>query len=157
MSPLSLVNFIDTSALVKTLVREDGSDSIRHLFENGPPLYTSELCVGETLGVLKSKFFRNELSEDDYFKAAYYFTSLLRSTRLNIKSVSITDPAIFFEVEELGKQHKLDLVDALQIVNLQHSAFESRLITADEQLATAAISEGFEVWDCLREPKPEMG
>ena len=63
MNSISLVNFIDTSALVKALVKEDGSDKILPLFEGGTPFYTTELCVGETLGVLKLKYLRNDLSK----------------------------------------------------------------------------------------------
>ena len=153
---MSKVNFIDTSALVKGLVKEPGSELIQKLIEEGPPLYTTELCVGETLGVLKSKFLRSELSKDGYFATVFYFTSLLRSTSLNVKSVPITDQNIFFEAEELGKKHDIDMADALQIVNLQHFGLESRLITADQGLAAAAKSVGLDVWDCLKEPRPDI-
>lgn len=155
MNSVPRVNFIDTSALMKALVKEVGSDVIVPLIEQGPPLYTNELCVGETFGVLKAKVSHKVLKEDDYFKAAYYFTSLLRDTNLNIKSVPITDSAIYFEAEEIGKKYKIDLADALQIVNLLHFSGDSRIITADKQLARAARSEGLEVWDCLREQKPD--
>ena len=155
LNPIPPVNFIDTSALVKALVKEDGSDVILPLFEGGPPLYTTELCVGETLGVLKLKYLRGDLSKDGYFAAAYYFTALLRETNLNIKSVPITDQDIYFEAEDIGKQHDIDLADALQIVNLLHLGLKSRIITADEQLAITARKIGLEVWDCLREPKPD--
>ena len=80
------------------------------------------------------------------------FEGLIKSP--NVKSyikINEYDNKLWFNQEAFEV-----LIDTLQIVNLQHHTLESRLITADAQLAAAARSVGLEVWDCLKEPMPEI-
>jgi predicted nucleic acid-binding protein len=151
------VHFIDTSAILKLLVKESGSETLHSIVESGPPLYTSQLCVAEALGVLKTKhFYRKELSQQGYYSSAYYLTSLLRSRNLIVKSLSLINQQVFFEAEDLGKKHGIDLADALQLATLMNYPFEAMLITADSGLTKAARAEGFEVWNCVKEPTPQI-
>ena len=73
----------------------------------------------------------------------------------------LLNPAIFAQVEALGREHKLDISDALQLETIKRgyfAAFQSGsapvLITGDERLASAARSGDIRVWDCRREPAP---
>jgi len=51
------VIFLDTSALVKLVVNEPDSDTLRRFVNAHSPRYTPSLCFAEALGVLKGKRF----------------------------------------------------------------------------------------------------
>jgi predicted nucleic acid-binding protein len=143
------------------VVSEVGSDIVRKYVAGGGPFYITSICVAETLSVLKVKYlYRKELTQEQYFAAAYTFFSFLRDS-LHVEDVSLENHHVFFEAEELAKRHGLDIVDALQLFTLKHGRFskfvgpsKSLLITADEALANAARTEGLEVWNCIHETAP---
>jgi len=153
--------YLDTSAAIKLVVSEVGSDTVRKYFESGGPFYITSMCVAEALSALKVKYlYRKELTQKQYFAAAYVFLSLLRGS-LHVDDVGLENHNVFFETEELAKRHGLDMVDALQLFTLKHGRFsnfvgpsKSLLITADEALAKAARAEGLEVWDSIHEAAP---
>ncbi|MBN2482877.1 MAG: type II toxin-antitoxin system VapC family toxin [Candidatus Omnitrophica bacterium] len=153
------VHFLDTSALIKLIVKEEGSGPIRDYFKNHSNFYTTAICFAETLGVLKTKcFYSNVISEKEYFSASYLLLAYLRNNSLSIKGDDIWDVNVYQEVEFLSKQYSLDISDAFQLCTMKRGIFgkllgESQpiLITADKNLAKAARAEGLKAWDCLCE------
>ena len=154
--------YLDSSAAIKLVVSEVCSDVVQKYFEGGGPFYITSMCVVETLSALKVKhLYRKELTQEQYFAAAYAFLSFLRDS-LHVEDVDLENHHVFFDTEELAKRHGLDMVDALQLFTLKHGRFsnyvgrsKSLLITADEALAKAARAEGLEAWDCIHEAAPE--
>ena len=158
-------HFLDTSALLKLVVTEDGSDRIRQYIDRETVFFTGSICVAEALGVLKTKhFYKKDLSDEGYFRASHLLFVYLRTGKVRIteeKDLSLSDQRVFFKTEALAKKYNIDLADALQIVMLLSEPFSlcvdestAILITADGGLADAARQEGLLVWNCLREDNP---
>lgn len=157
------VHYLDASALVKLLVDEPGSSRLKEYFDNPNVFRMTSLCFAEALGVLKAKYlYRGEITEKGYLHRSYLLEVYLKHGRIKLDEVSLTDPAMFDEVEVIVKKYQIDISDALQIVTLKKGRYskfveesQSLLITADADLAKAARSEGLKVWDCINEPSPE--
>lgn len=152
-------HYLDTSAIVKLLVQEDGSATVRAYLERHATLATTSVCFAETLGVLKLKYLRKLLSEELYFAACDELMAHLRNQTLELDDVGIAEWKTFREVEQIAKKHSLDIADAYQLVTLRraiNSPLEGDskpiLVTADEALAKAAKREGLRAWDFLRDP-----
>lgn len=154
-------HYLDTSAIVKLLVDEDGSAVVRAYLGSHATLATTSVCLAETLGVLKLKFRRKLLSEEQYLAASEELLAHVRNETLEIDDIGISERSTFDEMESLIKRYSLDVADAYQLVTLTRGLYsrlegDSRpiLVTADEALAKAAKSEGLRAWDLLRESAP---
>ena len=151
--------YFDASAAVKLVATEAASDVVRAYFEAGGPFYITSPCAVEVLSVLKVKrFYRNELTEEQYSLATYGFLAHLRS-RLKVRGPALDNSGAFWRSEELARRYDLDLIDALQLltIKIENGVGPSKplLITADDKLAKAARSEQIEVWDCIHEKAPQ--
>jgi len=152
------IYFLDASALVKLVIQEDGSPALSEFIEKGGPFYTTLICFGEALGVLKRKRFAKNgvLTQEAYIATTNYLRSLFTSNVVHLEGPEITAHAVFFESADLSDKYGIDLSDALQIVTVRASRIVgATLITADEALANAARAERIIVWDCLREAPPK--
>ena len=149
------IYFWDASALIKIFFEEPGSDSVRAFYkEQQGQFYTTSLCIGETLGVMKRERMAKRITQKRYTTAAHAFLSEIKSSCIGILEESLTDSAIFFEAVRLSDKYKIDLIDAHQIVTLRLSKIVgATLISADKGLLDAARHSGIVVWDCLRESK----
>lgn len=156
-------HYLDATAIVKLLVKEEGSERLESYSEEHTNFRTTALCVGEVLGVLKVKhFYRKELDREAYFCASEILAGWIsKSGGLEIEEVNLAERDVFSEVENLCKKYTLDLSDGLQIFILKKGFYSSLpgdsapiLITADDALAGAAKSEGGRVWHVLRETEP---
>lgn len=152
-------HYLDASAIVKLLVDEEGSDSLRAYCGVHSNFYATSVCFVETLGVLKAKARRQQLTQEEYLAACEDLIARLRDGTLEIEDIGISQRQVFDEVEQLAKKQSLDISDAYQLVTLNRGALsrlktgvQPILITADGGLACAARSEGLRAWDCLREP-----
>jgi len=50
------IHMLDTSALIKLFLEEDGSDVLRKYYNVHSVFWTTALCFAETLGVLKREY-----------------------------------------------------------------------------------------------------
>jgi predicted nucleic acid-binding protein len=166
----SKIYFLDASAMVKLVLEEIGSQALIVFFDKNESFYTTSLCFGEALGVLKSKrFHKKRISQEVYISTTYKLCSFIKDRRILIEGESknkneepparhpgsLLEPAIFFKAADTSDKYQLDLSDALQLVMVRESnVVGATLITADEQLAAAARAEGLEAWDCVREDPP---
>jgi predicted nucleic acid-binding protein len=145
-----MINYLDASAIVKILVKEIHSDTLKKYFANNSNFYTTSFCFFETLGVLKTKHLRNDISEEEYLAGCDYLMAMVDDKRIEVEEPKITFFDIFRKTEKLVEKYKIDLADAFQIVTLKEGAFSEmnpRLITADNNLAKSAKAEGLEVWN----------
>jgi predicted nucleic acid-binding protein len=154
-------HYLDASAIVKLLIAEQGSTILRAYVGQHSVLYATYICFAETLGVLKAKFLRQQLDQEQYLSACEELVAHLRHHTLEIDDVGISQGQVFDEVERLAQKYSLDISDAYQLVTLRQGCLarlkidvQPILITADKALAIAARSEGLRAWDCLCEPEP---
>lgn len=158
------VHYVDTSVLVKLLVKEDGSDVLDEYMKEW---YTSSFCItslcfAEALGVLKLKRVKKKrpdhISEDTYFTGVDELRAYAATDRISLIDVGITDSVVFQEVETIARRHSLDVADAYQIVTVRRDYFsrfpeaQPILITADKKLAKAARAENLRVWEISNPP-----
>ena len=160
MGPIRM-HYLDASALVKLFVVENGSSVLRDYVSEHSVFSTTSICFAEALGVLKSKFLRKLLLQEDYLAACEELTACIRNGEIKIEDIGISDRSVFDQVEDIAREYTLDISDAFQIVTLKIGIFsllkidyKPIMITADKALAKAAINEGLMVWDCLSEPSP---
>lgn len=154
-------HLIDASALVKLLVAEQHSSVVREYFNAHTVFLTTSICFAETLGVLKAKNNRKEVTVDEYLTAASELMAYLRGGNIQIDDFAISDMKNADMAEDFVTKYGVDLADAYQLVTLKEgflSCMEGDaspiFITADKKLANAARAESLLVWDCANEPKP---
>jgi predicted nucleic acid-binding protein len=155
---------LDASAAVKLVAEEAGSAKVRRYFSNRSGFFITGLCLAEALSVLKRKFLRRELTQDQYFAACYVLLAYIRENRIHIEEIDLGAVDVFRQAEDFSRRCHLDLSDSLQLVTVKHGRFrhyaqESKtiLITADADLASAAKAEGLRVWNCeLTETPPNQ-
>ena len=156
-------HLLDASAIIKLLIEEDGSEIIEGYFNSKTVFWTTSLCFGEVLGVLKRKYIskKEDLTKDQYLFASENLIDYMRNKKISVEEVDITEYEVFNEVEKIVNKYSIDIADAFQIVTLKRGFptalggdSETILITADAGLADAAKSEGLRVWNFLKEPTP---
>jgi predicted nucleic acid-binding protein len=157
-------HYLDASALVKLVVKEDGSDRLNKYRESHSNFRTTFVCLVESLGVLKVKrFYRNEIGEEEYFAGCDLLTRQVSSGEIEIENTDLGGRTIFHEVEQLCKKYSVDLSDGLQIYTLKKGFFSVLpgdsapiLLTADDALADAVEAEGYRAWNFLKEIEPKV-
>ena len=159
------VCYLDTSVIVKLLIREKGTDTVTDYMKKeyiSSTFYATSFCFAEALGVLKSKYLRQEIDQETYFALGEVLSAFIsKDGYIELLDVDISESLIFDEVEKIAKRNEIDIVDAYQIVTIQRDSAsridlksEPILVTADSALAQAARKEGLRVWNCLTEQAP---
>src|SRR5262245_38181782 len=116
---------LDASAAVKLVWEEPGSDHLRKYFSDRGGFHITNLCLAESLGVLKRKWLKGELSAEQYYGCCSLLLAYLRSPpRIHLGEIHLST---FSKAEEVSRRHKLDLSDSLQLVSVKHGKF-SRLV-----------------------------
>lgn len=166
------MHYLDASVLIKLFVNEGDCDSIREFFLNNVNFCTTSLCLAEALARMKGMWKKGKggqmkLTMDEYLAST---KGLLRAThsirkpygKIEIDEKVLSDISTHSNVEQLAKDNKLDLSDALQLYTIKKGKYShlgpesaSVLITADKKLAAAARRIGIRVWNCSKEDVPE--
>jgi predicted nucleic acid-binding protein len=155
------VTYLDASVAVKLLCDEPRSEEVRAYCREEAPVWITQVCFFETLGVLKAKFVRHEISPQGYFAACGALLGLKQTRFLVVDEITLEGDRLFLGVEDLARKHHLDFSDALQILSVREGRFRGGtgpsstvLATADRALAAAAVAEGLRVWDVTRDTQP---
>lgn len=156
--------YLDASAIVKLYVDEPRSAEVKSVFYSQPkPFNTTPLCLAEAFSVLKRKWTKKELATDAYLEAANNLTVAAWGQEIEVQDYGFIDPFVQKEVEKIVQTHNVDLSDALQLLTIlkgRHSGLVNQslswLITADKDLAAAAVATGVKVWNCMEPVPAEM-
>lgn len=159
VSENNMERFIDTSAMLKLLLPENGSSNMKRYFKDFNNFSTISLCFAETISMLKVKYFyRDEITQKKYYQAIKLFQIYCHDKNVKIHEVDISPPAVFSKVVALMNKYKptIDFIDSFQIYFLKDKLplGRAQLITADGHLAAAAKSEKLKVWNCMEDPIP---
>src|SRR5881296_1193302 len=89
--------YVDASAIIKILVDENGSSPVQKYFhKNSSCFRITSLCFAEALGVLKVKYFyQKKITKKGYLNRSYLLVGWLRSRRILLDEVDLSDPKIF--------------------------------------------------------------
>lgn len=169
---MAKVRYLDASALIKLVVDEDDGANIRKFFHSNVNFCTTSLCMAEALGRIKGMWIKGKadhakLTMEEYLAAT---RNLLGNThtlcklhgKIEIDENILSDASTHLKVEQIARDNKLDLSDALQLYTIKHGKYShmgpesaSILITADAPLATAAGAMGIRAWNCSKESVPK--
>jgi len=141
-----MIAYLDSSAVVKRYVEEDGSEVVRSMYRKayngGAVLALSAWNFGEVLGVLDRYHRRGWLAESDYAKALRSFASeTIRLVRLGVMRVVPVRASLLAASWSIALRHHVHQADALQIVSAKRAGADV-LLTGDERLSEVASSEG---------------
>ncbi len=135
------VCYFDSSALVKMLLDEEGSDLARSLWSGADVSITSVVAYAEVRAALAMASHLGRLAEPDHMRAKVYWERMWQS-------VSIVE-AIRGVVERAGslaEQHHLRGFDAVHLASATViSANLVIVVTWDKRLSGAAAAMGYSV------------
>ncbi len=134
--------YLDSSALLKRYLAEDGTDIVDELFKEAEMkntvLYLSIWNIGEVVGVLDK---RGKAGEQK--RISDFLNEVKRlAGASSLKTVEITLPILFDSIS-IVIAYKVYIADALQIVSCKHSKCQ-KFFTGDRKLHNAAKREGLD-------------
>ncbi len=149
--------YLDSSALVKRYVQEEGSKAVTSRFDRGETIYTSVLSFAEVHAAIARKYRNGELSINqkkkliDEFQADWLFS-------LNILELTTIT---MIALPSLCEQYFLKAGDAVQLsaafwlkdaIRVRAKGFEEsgnfvEFGVSDRQLGKAALKCGFQVFN----------
>ncbi len=156
-------HYLDASALVKLVIDEEYSSRVRgYMFtpDRSWQLCTS-FCFAEALGALKLRNKRGELSDRGYLVGSRKLIRRVRENLLKVEDRDFASLTAFAEAERIVKIYAIDFLDAFQLVSLKAAwpflapPSQPILVTADSQLARAAVGEGIKCWNCRETNQPQ--
>jgi predicted nucleic acid-binding protein len=155
------VKYLDTSAIVKLFVEEEGCNQFREYFNSNTSFCTTLMTYYEAFNVIKARLFKNQ-TKDIYRKAANDLAIYGWGKQIEIEAIELNDIGIFNKVKEISEIYGLDIADGIQIYAILSGKYSSMvresssvLITADDNLLKAANQKGIRVWNCAKEKLPE--
>lgn len=144
------IAILDASALLLLVTTDSRQHQMEKAMVPGLSRFATDVCLVESLGVLKRRWCAKEDTASEYANRAFDLVTQVGDGNRPIRllKTDITNTQMFVECELLAQKHKIDILDALQIVSIR-CAFktfagesEAVLWTADRDLDKAAVSEG---------------
>lgn len=155
------VKYLDTSAIVKLYLDEDGSSNFREYFHSHTNFCTAIMTFYESMNVLKSRLFNGQNAKK-YHDAVEDLAIHGWGGKIEIEPVALDKIEIFKDVSKISIENNLDIADAVQIYAILKGKYSflardssSILITADEGQELKATRLGIRVWNCRKESAPE--
>jgi predicted nucleic acid-binding protein len=141
-----LIVYLDTSAIVKRYVREEGSREVSELYERALDgdlkLAFSIWNVGEALVVFDKYRRRGILSSEGFSTVLSNFRrETRRLLKLGLLKVVPVRNRLLIESWKLITRYGVYVADALQIVSARRAGADL-LVTGDRRLASVAEAEG---------------
>jgi uncharacterized protein len=143
------MNYFDTSALIKHLIEEAGSERVETLITAEPRLATSQVAYAEVHAALARKLREGALTPAAHQTISHSFDS---DWRLYLR-IDLIDPLLAL-TRELVLRHPLRGFDAIHLASalrLRERIGEAvQLVASDERLLVAAKNEGLATVDVRR-------
>lgn len=134
-----MITYIDTSALLKLVIDEDGSERAEHLWDTADALASAALVVVEGRAALAAARRGARLSAAQHRRARHEFAALVDElTIVEITAELIDDAAGLAEAESLRGYDAVHLAAALTVG-------AAVLTSADSDLCDAAQRRGMHV------------
>lgn len=139
-----MIAFLDTSALIKLYIAEDGSQALKERVGD-EVLAVSQLTYGETFATFARRFRENLLSAEEHQELGEVFANDWEA----FLKIPFSDD-VLLHVPELCRRHPLRGADAMQLacaLMLRQEQLEILFATSDQRLLAAARGEGLAVFD----------
>ncbi len=144
------MNYLDTSALIKRFVREQGSDTVTKLVESGEPVATAKIAFAEVYSGLTRRLREGDLSSRAYSLVCRQF----ERDWAGFLRVDLHDEILTLG-RDLIRRHPLRALDAIHLasaLSLQKALGEDVAFTAsDARLMRAAAAERLKTFNVERE------
>ena len=135
--------YVDTSALIKRYVDEDGSVRVNTLWDGATGIATSVVAFAEMIAALNRKKREGVLSAAEYTRTASAFKSDYRRVILVPVNARLNE-----RIETLARKHALRGFDAIHLASALVIRNSGRVETGfacyDRMLNEAAGKEGFQ-------------
>jgi len=137
--------YLDTSALFKRYVQEEGSDVVNSLFDKGEPLFISAITLCEVTSNLRSLVDVDEIIKGEEF-------AVLRATFLGdvgdniLEVIELTTEIILSSLDLTSKKY-LTPIDAIQLATALSLAEKPVFVCSDQKLLRFALENGLAVLD----------
>lgn len=141
-----MIVYLDSSAIVKRYVLEDGTDVVQEAYtkalQGEAKLSFSVWNIGEALGVLDTYQRRKWLKKENHKTARESFiTETLRLIKLGLVKTIPVRAKLLTESWALIEKHHIYQADALQIVSAKYINTD-QLLSGDKKLVGIAKEEG---------------
>jgi predicted nucleic acid-binding protein len=149
--------YLDSSALVKRFVQEEGSEAVTSRFERGETIYTSVLSFAEVHAAIGRKYRDRELSINekeklvDEFQADWFFSlSILELTTHTMIALPALCEQYFLKASDaIHLSAAIWLKDSIR-VHTKGSEGSGNIVefgVSDRRLGEAALKCGFQVFN----------
>ena len=137
--------YLDSSAIVKRYVLEEGTDKIKETyfdaFNGTATLHFSVWNIGEVLGTLDAYYRRKWLESEDYKAARESFIAeTVRLIKLGVAKVVPVKSKLLAQSWLLVEKHHIYEADALQIVSAKNLGAD-QLLSGDQRLVDISRKE----------------
>ena len=137
--------YLDTSAIVKRYIVEDGSDRVNEFYENALNgdliLAFSIWNIGETIGVFDKYYRRGWISREDYERVLFMFRiESRRLIKLGLLKIIPVRSRLLVRAWKLITKYHVYVGDALQILSAKYVNAD-KLVTGDKRVHDMAIAE----------------
>lgn len=133
--------YIDSSALVKRYIHEDGTEVVNSLFLDATELIASSVCIPEIASAAARRGRCGELDADQHQLVKSMFFGDLRGFML----VAVDERIVSTSVDMVEK-HPLKALDSIQLASAI-AADPDLFVCSDGTLIDAARQEGLAVFD----------
>lgn len=147
-------NYLDASATAELALPLSVAE-LRSRLEMYQPLIVLPMCHVAAVMILKDRFNNRPHHWNELATGIAQLTEQLSQGHLSMGTLPLEGLKDRRKAaESLAERHNLDIVDALQLVDLKR-ALEAdpsgTLITTSDQFEKAAVHEGMKVWNCVRD------
>ena len=136
--------------MVKLVADEKDSAQARICFNNTTNIFsTTNFCFLESLSVLKRKWRKKEIDQNEYRRFCRLLFDYTGTGRIETVEYPLKNLHDFYKLECLIEKYCIDISDALQLVSIKETYLaevveesETTLLTSDKHLAECAEKEG---------------
>lgn len=140
------VYFVDTSALFKRYIQEDGTDEVDSIFEKAGSIVISNLTVVEVISNLKRLVdVERVISADVYNAIQSEFFKDIADARIRVEPVS--SDVIIASLDLINKKYvtPIDSIQLATVLSLKESFSNISFVCSDRKLCRLAIDAGIKV------------
>ncbi len=138
-----MIYYFDTSALLKELTYEKGSESVIDIINSGYPIYSSIVIYPEALFALRCKMQRNEIKNKEFQEGVTKFEN--RWQALNIIGLDHILPLLKSEV----MKYPMRALDAIHLASAlwmkENITLNFKIVCSDNDLLSFSTKEGLDV------------